>query len=515
MYTTILVACISAVAAVGIYAVVTNLVAKTSIRKRREAALKEAEAEGEMIKKEKILQAKEKFIQLKSEYDRQVNERNQKIAQSEQRAKQIEGNLQNQQRELENKLRENERLKEQMQNQLQILEHKKEEVDQMMREQNMRLEQISGMSSEDAKNILIENMKAEAKTEAASYVNETIEEAKMTATKEAKRIIVASIQRVATETAIENAVTVFNIESDEVKGRIIGREGRNIRALETATGVDLIIDDTPEAITLSSFDQTRREVARMTLERLIGDGRIHPARIEETVEKCRHDLELQMKREGEKAVMELGIHGLHPDLIKLIGRLKYRTSFGQNALTHSMEVAWLAGLLAGEMGVNVTLARRAGLLHDIGKALDHEIEGSHVQIGVDICRKYKENTQVIHAIEAHHGDVEPKTPLAFIIQACDAISAARPGARRENVESYVKRLENLEEISSSFEGVEQAFAVQAGREVRIMVKPDIISDDQVILLARQIAKKIEDTLDYPGQIKVNVIRESRAVDYAK
>ena len=275
------------------------------------------------------------------------------------------------------------------------------------------------------------------------------------------------------------------------------------------------IDDTPEAITLSSFDQTRREVARMTLERLIGDGRIHPARIEETVEKCRHELELQMKREGERAVMELGIHGLHPDLIKLIGRLKYRTSFGQNALTHSMEVAWVAGLLAGEMGVNVTMARRAGLLHDIGKALDHEIEGSHVQIGVDICRKYKENTQIIHAIEAHHGDVEPKTPLAFIIQAADAISAARPGARRENVESYVKRLENLEEISSSFEGVEQAFAVQAGREVRIMVKPDVISDDQVILLARSIAKKIEDTLDYPGQIKVNVIRESRAVEYAK
>ena len=515
MYSIILAASISAVVAVAIYAVVTNLVIKTSIRKRREAAVKEAEAEGEMIKKERILQAKEKFIQLKSEYDRQVNERNQKIAQSEQRAKQIEQNLQNQQRELENKLRENDRLKEQMQNQLQILEHKKEEVDQMQREQNARLEQISGMSSEDAKNILIENMKAEAKTEAAAYINETVEEAKLTATKEAKRIIVASIQRVATETAIENAVTVFNIESDEVKGRIIGREGRNIRALETATGVDLIIDDTPEAITLSSFDQTRREVARMTLERLIGDGRIHPARIEETVEKCRHELELQMKREGERAVMELGIHGLHPDLIKLIGRLKYRTSFGQNALTHSMEVAWVAGLLAGEMGVNVTMARRAGLLHDIGKALDHEIEGSHVQIGVDICRKYKENTQIIHAIEAHHGDVEPKTPLAFIIQAADAISAARPGARRENVESYVKRLENLEEISSSFEGVEQAFAVQAGREVRIMVKPDVISDDQVILLARSIAKKIEDTLDYPGQIKVNVIRESRAVEYAK
>ena len=292
----------------------------------------------------------------------------------------------------------------------------------------------------------------------------------------------------------------------------IGAESTKVFLANTADAVSQIVR---WIINLAPFDQTRREVARMTLERLIGDGRIHPARIEETVEKCRHDLELQMKREGERAVMELGIHGLHPDLIKLIGRLKYRTSFGQNALTHSMEVAWVAGLLAGEMGVNVTMARRAGLLHDIGKALDHEIEGSHVQIGVDICRKYKENTQIIHAIEAHHGDVEPKTPLAFIIQAADAISAARPGARRENVESYVKRLENLEEISSSFEGVEQAFAVQAGREVRILVKPDVISDDQVILLARAIAKKIEDTLDYPGQIKVNVIRESRAVEYAK
>ena len=515
MYSIILAASISAVVAVAIYAVVTNLVIKTSIRKRREAAVKEAEAEGEMIKKERILQAKEKFIQLKSEYDRQVNERNQKIAQSEQRAKQIEQNLQNQQRELENKLRENDRLKEQMQNQLQILEHKKEEVDQMQREQNARLEQISGMSSEDAKNILIENMKAEAKTEAAAYINETVEEAKLTATKEAKRIIVASIQRVATETAIENAVTVFNIESDEVKGRIIGREGRNIRALEAATGIEIIVDDTPEAIILSGFDPVRREIARLALHQLVTDGRIHPARIEETVEKCRHDLELQMKREGERAVMELGIHGLHPDLIKLIGRLKYRTSFGQNALTHSMEVAWLAGLLAGEMGVNVTLARRAGLLHDIGKALDHEIEGSHVQIGVDICRKCKENTQIIHAIEAHHGDVEAKTVVACLVQAADAISAARPGARRENVQNYIKRLEKLEEIATSFEGVEKSFAIQAGREIRIMVKPEVISDDQMALVAREVVKKIEDELEYPGQIKVNIIRENRTVDYAK
>jgi len=389
------------------------------------------------------------------------------------------------------------------------------EIDALRAKEMERLETLAGLSQEDAREVLLHKVDEELTHEKAVRIAAYETDLKENCDNIARNLIGQAVSRCAADHCSETTVSVVPLPSDEMKGRIIGREGRNIRALETATGVDLIIDDTPEAITLSSFDQTRREVARMTLERLIGDGRIHPARIEETVEKCRHDLELQMKREGERAVMELGIHGLHPDLIKLIGRLKYRTSFGQNALTHSMEVAWLAGLLAGEMGVNVTLARRAGLLHDIGKALDHEIEGSHVQIGVDICRKYKENTQVIHAIEAHHGDVEPKTPLAFIIQACDAISAARPGARRENVESYVKRLENLEEISSSFEGVEQAFAVQAGREVRIMVKPDVISDDQVILLARSIAKKIEDTLDYPGQIKVNVIRESRAVEYAK
>lgn len=515
MYTTILVACISAVAAVGIYAVVTNLVAKTSIRKRREAALKEAEAEGEMIKKEKILQAKEKFIQLKSEYDRQVNERNQKIAQSEQRAKQIEQNLQNQQRELENKLRDNDRLKEQMQNQLQILEHKKEEVDQMQREQNARLEQISGMSSEDAKNILIENMKAEAKTEAAAYINETVEEAKLTATKEAKRIIVASIQRVATETAIENAVTVFNIESDEVKGRIIGREGRNIRAIEQLTGVDLIIDDTPEAITLSSFEPVRREVARIALEKLISDGRIHPTRIEETIEKARREVDATIKAEGERAVLAAGVNGIHHELVKLLGRLRYRTSYGQNVLNHSLEVSYLAGMMASELGLDPTIARRAGLLHDIGKALDHEIEGSHVEIGVDVARKYKESEAVIHAIAAHHGDIEAKTVIACLVQAADAISAARPGARRENIENYIKRLEKLEAVAASFDGVDRCYAIQAGREIRVMVKPEVINDEKMTLLARDICKKIEEDLEYPGQIKVNMIRESRAVDFAK
>ena len=511
----ILIACISAIAAIGVYVLVVNFITKNSIRKRCEAAVKEAEAEGEMIKKEKILQAKEKFIQLKSEHDRMVNERNQKIAQSEQRAKQIEQNLQNQQRELENKLRENDRLKEQMQNQLQILEHKKEEVDQMQREQNARLEQISGMSSEEAKNILIENMKAEAKTEAAAYINETIEEAKMTATKEAKRIIVASIQRVATETAIENAVTVFNIESDEVKGRIIGREGRNIRALEAATGIEIIVDDTPEAIILSGFDPVRREIARLALHQLVTDGRIHPARIEEVVAKVQKQIEEEIVEVGKRTTIDLGIHGLHPELIRMIGKMKYRSSYGQNLLQHARETANLAGIMASELGLNPKIARRAGLLHDIGKAVDHEAEGTHVTLGGELARKYHESPDVVHCILAHHNDVEPQTVEAVLVQAADAISAARPGARRESLENYIKRLEKLEEIATSFPGVEKCYAIQSGREVRIMVKPDVISDDQVILLARSIAKKIEDTLDYPGQIKVNVIRESRAVEYAK
>ena len=497
------------------YMAVTNLVTKNSIRKRREAALKEAEAEGEMIKKERILQAKEKFIQLKSEYDRQVNERNQKIAQSEQRAKQIENNLQNQQRDLENKLRENDRLKEQMQNQLQILEHKKEEVDQMMREQNVRLEQISGLSSEEAKNILIENMKAEAKTEAAGYINETIEEAKMTATKEAKRIIVASIQRVATETAIENAVTVFNIESDEVKGRIIGREGRNIRTIETLTGVDLIIDDTPEAITVSCFEPVRREIARLALEKLIADGRIHPTHIEEMVEKARREVDAVIRSEGERAVLETGVRGIHPELQKLLGRLHYRTSYGQNVLQHSIEVSHIAGMMAAELGADVQTAKRAGLLHDIGKAVDHEMEGTHVSLGVEFCRKYREKEDVLHAIQAHHGDVECKTLVACLVQAADAISAARPGARRENLENYIKRLEKLEEITSSYPGVEKSYAIQAGREVRVMVKPEQVSEDQMVILARELAHRIENELEYPGQIKVHVLRETKAVEYAK
>ena len=504
----------------AVVALIIGIPIGIQIRKRTaEKEINSAEEEAKRIinesiksaeskKREALVEAKEEILQARNEYEREVKERRADLQKQERRLQQKEENLDRKTENIEKK-------EDTLQRKLAELDEARDEVATVKKTQMEVLERISGFTAEEAKNYLINQLAEEVTHESAMKVREIEAQFKEEADTRAKEILSLAIQRCAADHVAEATVSVVPLPNDEMKGRIIGREGRNIRALETATGVDLIIDDTPEAITLSSFDQTRREVARMTLERLIGDGRIHPARIEETVEKCRHDLELQMKREGERAVMELGIHGLHPDLIKLIGRLKYRTSFGQNALTHSMEVAWLAGLLAGEMGVNVTLARRAGLLHDIGKALDHEIEGSHVQIGVDICRKYKENTQVIHAIEAHHGDVEPKTPLAFIIQACDAISAARPGARRENVESYVKRLENLEEISSSFEGVEQAFAVQAGREVRIMVKPDVIGDDQVILLARSIAKKIEDTLDYPGQIKVNVIRESRAVEYAK
>ena len=513
MYTTILVACISAIAAIGIYVVVTNLVTKNSIRKRREAALKEAEAEGEMIKKERILQAKEKFIQLKSEYDRQVNERNQKIAQSEQRAKQIENNLQNQQRDLENKLRENDRLKEQ--NQLQILEHKKEEVDQMMREQNVRLEQISGLSSEEAKNILIENMKAEAKTEAAGYINETIEEAKMTATKEAKRIIVASIQRVATETAIENAVTVFNIESDEVKGRIIGREGRNIRALEAATGIEIIVDDTPEAIILSGFDPVRREIARLALHQLVTDGRIHPARIEEVVAKVQKQIEEEIVEVGKRTTIDLGIHGLHPELIRMIGKMKYRSSYGQNLLQHARETANLAGIMAAELGLNPKIARRAGLLHDIGKVPDDEPELPHAIIGMKLAEKYKEKPEVCNAIGAHHDEVEMTSLIAPIIQVCDAISGARPGARREVVESYIKRLKEMEDIALSYPGVVKTYAIQAGRELRVIVGADKLSDQESEGLSHDIAKKIQDEMTYPGQVKITVIRETRAVSYAK
>ena len=396
-----------------------------------------------------------------------------------------------------------------------LVEARLDEIEQIKARELDKMETIAGLTAEDAKQLLLNRLDEQLTHEKAMHIAAFETQTKDECDTMARELISQAVARCGADHSSEATVSVVPLPSDEMKGRIIGREGRNIRALETATGVDLIIDDTPEAITLSSFDPVRREVARMTLEKLISDGRIHPARIEETVEKCRRELELAMKREGEKAVMDVGVHGIHPDMVKLLGRLRYRTSYGQNVLNHSLEVAYLSGILAAELGVNVTQARRAGLLHDIGKALDHEIEGSHISIGVDIAKKYKENPAIIHAIEAHHGDVEAKTPLAFIVMAADAISAARPGARRENLESYIKRLESLEEIASGFEGVERSFAIQAGREVRIMVKPDAINDDALILLAHSISQKIEETLDYPGQIKVNVIRESRAVDYAK
>ena len=488
-------------------------------RKTAEAKLGSAEEEAKRIvndaikaaeqkRKETVIEAKDEALRMKTEADKEIKERRSELSRQERRLDQKEEALDKRVAAFEQK-------EEEQRQRSELVEAKLDELEQLKLRQLEKLETIAGLTQEDAKQLLLNRLDQDLTHEKAMRVAAYESNLKDECDSIAKELIGQAIARCAADHSSEATVSVVPLPNDDMKGRIIGREGRNIRALETATGVDLIIDDTPEAITLSSFDQARREVARMTLERLITDGRIHPARIEETVEKCRRELELSMKREGERAVMEVGIHGIHPDIVKLLGRLKFRTSFGQNVLNHSLEVSYLSGLLAGEMGVNVTQARRAGLLHDIGKALDHEIEGSHIQIGVEIARKYKENPAVIHAIEAHHGDVEPKTPLAFIVMAADAISAARPGARRENLESYIKRLENLEELSCSFEGVETAFAVQAGREVRIMVKPDAVDDDHLVLLARAITKKIEDELDYPGQIKVNVIRESRAVEYAK
>ena len=508
-----------AVVAAVVCGVVCFFAGSAHRRKTAEAKLGSAEEEAKRIvndaikaaeqkRKETVIEAKDEALRMKTEADKEIKERRGELSRQERRLDQKEEALDKRVAAFEQK-------EEEQRQRSELVEAKLDELEQLKLRQLEKLETIAGLTQEDAKQLLLNRLDQDLTHEKAMRVAAYESNLKDECDSIAKELIGQAIARCAADHSSEATVSVVPLPNDDMKGRIIGREGRNIRALETATGVDLIIDDTPEAITLSSFDQARREVARMTLERLIADGRIHPARIEETVEKCRRELEVSMKREGERAVMEVGLHGIHPDIVKLLGRLKFRTSFGQNVLNHSLEVAYLSGLLAAEMGVNVTQAKRAGLLHDIGKALDHEIEGSHIQIGVEIARKYKENPAIIHAIEAHHGDVEPKTPLAFIVMAADAISAARPGARRENLESYIKRLENLEELSCSFEGVETAFAVQAGREVRIMVRPDAVDDDHLVLLARAITKKIEGGLEYPGQIKVNVIRESRAVEYAK
>ncbi len=463
-------------------------------------------AEGK--KREALLEAKEEILKAKNDHEREVRERRSELQRQEHRLQQKEENLD---RKTENM----EKREEQLAAKLLRLDETQAQAEQLKQDQLDTLERISGFTSEEAKHYLLDQLEADVTHESAMKIKEIEARCKEEADSKAREIISLAIQRCAADHVAETTVSVVPLPNDEMKGRIIGREGRNIRTLETLTGVDLIIDDTPEAITVSCFDPVRREIARLALEKLILDGRIHPARIEEMVEKAKREVDATIKAEGERAIFETNVHGLHPELVKLLGRMRYRTSYGQNVLNHSIEVSHLAGLLAAEIGANVTEAKRAGLLHDLGKSIDHEVEGSHVQIGVELARKYRESENVIHAIAAHHNDIEPKTIVACLVQAADAISAARPGARRENLENYIKRLETLEEITSSFAGVEKSYAIQAGREVRIMVKPEAVSEDQMVLLARDIAKKIEEELEYPGQIKVNLLRETKAVEYAK
>ena len=479
-----------------------------SAEEQAKKILEDAIKNAENAKKESIISAKEEIFQLKKESDKEINERRKEVNRQEHRIAQKEETL-------DAKLDKIEKKEANLVQKLAEADKIKEEVSKTLQGQLAMLEKIAGLTSEEAKAELVHRLDSEMQHETALKIAEYEEKFKDEADTKAKDILSLAIQRFAADHVSEIAISVVQIPGDEMKGRIIGREGRNIRTIENLTGVELIIDDTPDVITVSGFDPVRREIARIALEKLISDGRIHPARIEEMVEKARRDVDIEIKKAGEKAIFETGVHGLHPELIKLLGRMKYRTSYGQNALRHSIEVSMLAGVMAEEMGVDVTQARRAGLLHDIGKAMTAEVDGSHVQLGVEIATKYRENKDIIHAIEAHHNDIEPKSALDFIIQAADAISAARPGARREDVENYIKRLQKLEEVAGDFDGVEKTFAIQAGREVRIMVKPEVISDDKMKILARDIAKKIEDSLDYPGQIKVSVIRESRHVDYAK
>ena len=470
--------------------------------------INEAIKGGESKKREMLLEAKEEIHKSRSEYEQEVKERRAEVSKQERR-------LQQKEEALDKKINLHEKKEDELAKKIAAIDKKQEEVDSLKRSQMEVLEKISGLTQDEAKAYILKDVEDDVRHETAMKIKEIEAQMKEEADQTAREIIATAIQRCAADHAAETTVSVVPLPNDEMKGRIIGREGRNIRTLETLTGVDLIIDDTPEAITLSSFDPVRREIARLALEKLIVDGRIHPARIEEMVEKSRREVEQIIKSEGERATFETGIHGIHPELIKILGRLRYRTSYGQNVLQHSIEVAHIAGMMASELGLDPVPARRAGLLHDIGKAIDHEVEGSHVQIGVDLAKKYKESPAIIHAIEAHHGDVEAKTVVACLVQAADAISAARPGARRENVENYIKRLEKLESIANETPGVSSSFAIQAGREIRIIVNPDKVSDDAMVLLARDIAKKIENELDYPGQIKVNMVRETRAIDYAK
>ena len=473
-----------------------------------ERIIKDAKAAAESKKKETLLEAKDEIHRLRNESERELKDRRNEVMRQERRIQQKEESL-------DRKIENYEAKEETIAKKQKEIDSRLQDVENIKRSQFEMLERISGFTTEQAKDYLLKGLSEELTHEKAIKISEYETQLKEEADQRARDLISHAIQRVAADQVCETTVSVVPLPNDEMKGRIIGREGRNIRMIETLTGVDLIIDDTPEAITLSGFDPVRREIARLALERLISDGRIHPARIEEMVEKSRREVEATIKSEGERAILETGLRGIHPEIVRLLGRLRYRTSYGQNVLNHSMEVAFLSGIMASELGIDPEVARRAGLLHDIGKAVDHEIEGSHIEIGVDIARKYKESEAVVHAIHAHHGDVEATTIVACLVQAADAVSAARPGARRENLENYIKRLEKLESVANEFEGVERSFAIQAGREIRILVRPEVVSDDKMALLARDIAKKIEDNLDYPGQIKVNLIRENRAVDYAK
>jgi ribonuclease Y len=493
-----------------------------ALKAKKNRIVGEGKSEAEVIKKDKILQAKEKFLQLKSDHEKYINEKTATLSHLENKHKQRESAL-NQRRDeinrktkdFETERRDIEVIRENLSAQLQRVEQKSEELDAIHKQHLTKLEQISGLSAEEAKSQLIESLQEEAKTDAVAYINEMMEEAKQTANKEAKKIVVKSIQRVATETAIENSVTIFHIESDEIKGRIIGREGRNIRALEAATGVEIVVDDTPEAIVLSAFDPVRREIARLALHQLVTDGRIHPARIEEVVGKVKKQVEEEIIETGKRTTIDLGIHGLHPELIRLVGKMKYRSSYGQNLLQHSREVANLCATMASELGLNPKKAKRAGLLHDIGKVPDDEPELPHAVLGMKLAEKYKEKPDICNAIGAHHDEVEMQTLIAPIVQVCDAISGARPGARREVVESYIKRLKDLEDLALSYPGVMKTYAIQAGRELRVIVGADKMSDQETEQLSYDISKRIQDEMTYPGQIKITVIRETRAVSYAK
>ncbi len=480
-----------------------------------EKIVKEAELRAETIKKEKQLEAKEKFVQLKSEYDREVMERNRKINEAENRIKQKEQSVSQKDAALEKQSREVDAIKENLNRQIELVNNKRSELEKHQEEHIRRLEKIAGLSAEDARNQLVESLKEEARSRALSLQQEIIEEARVKANKEARKIVIQSIQRTAAEVTIENTVTVFNLETDEIKGQIIGREGRNIRAIEAATGVDLIVDDTPEAIVLSSFDPLRREIARLSLQRLVSDGRIHPARIEEVVEKTRRQLEEQIIDIGERAVIEMGIHGLHKELVRMVGKMRFRSSYGQNLLMHSRETANLCAIMAAELGMNPKLAKRAGLLHDIGKVPDEETELTHALLGAKLAEKYGENPAVVNAIGAHHDEMEMQYVISPIIQACDAISGARPGARREIMQQYIQRIKDLENLAVSYQGVEKAYAIQAGRELRVIVEADKVSDTESDKLSFEIAQKIQTEMTYPGQIKVTVIREKRAVNVAR